>query len=1629
MKLSLAAALILALPAQAQIRTDASLGLPAQSLAGPHYLIAQSLGKLSGPNLFQSFQTFKLASGETATFSTSTAGIANVISRVTGGEASLINGQISLLPFEGKPAFFFINPAGVLFGEGAAIDVPGAFHVSTANYLQFADGGRLHADLGQASSFSSAAPEAFGFLGTSRAPLSLRDGAVIAPNALQASSLVGGDVSVDSALLVGSGAIRVAAVGAQAAQVPVAADRAAPALSGLLSISNGGLIGSSNLGSADAGPIRIDAGDITLSGESSISSFTQAGSSGQGAPITLRASGSLSMEGFSNLYAKAAAAGRAGDISVAARDILLGSGAYIEGGTAAGSSGSGGDIVLRAGRSLSLADGASMISSTEGSGQGGAVDIGAASARLSGDAYIANAAFAGSGDAGDIRLHTSGDLLLDSGGELLAYTTAVGRSGQIKVSAANISLGFGSSISNAAVGPAARAGGIALTASGALSLREGASLSTVGLSGGHAGSIAVTARQATLEGGSFISSGSLDANGSGGNVQISASGAISLGRDSYISANTFTDADAGTITLQGQDISLDGAQLSSTAFDGRGNAGSIELLASRRVDIAGGSSIGSATLTPGQAGQIRVTAADFKLSGPGLIYTSSGAALAGHAGNVAIQTSGSLSITNSGQIDSSSLSLSGHAGDISLKAGTELLLERAALASRSALSEGSGRAGTISLQAGTRLSLSQETTVSTNTLSGGQAGQISLAAADISLDLADLVSQAGFGSRGGGRQHRAAGHAKPAREQRLAGHHQLWRRTRRRRAPERQRDQLRGPSQRRGGCRRRGLGRPDRQYRAGGRPQPAHERRCHPVDQERCQRRRPGAAAAHHPAGQRAAHRTAGGADHGRLHRQCGGQSHRGGGHRVDEPGGQQHQHQRESGQRRRPEPAGGRAALAGEHRSHDLGVWCFTRRAGQWGRHQHRRRRAVDEDGLHPGQHGRHRRQRWPGADRRGGPAGQRQQPVCRRPDAADLPVRRLRLQRHPGGGADRRQRRHRHHQPCARPVGQPGAAERAHARSRRARPQPLPDQRRQLAGQRRAWRPGPLGPGAALGRSGRGGSAGLGRGRRATGRGARADGVRPMRWLPLALAVIGCLAALPALGQQQFQLPPLPVEPARAGQLAAIRVDQVSFRGNTVLSDAELQAVAAPYIGRRVGADELETLRQALTRAYTDRGYVNSGLLLPAEPRDGLLQFEVIEGRLTGLRLRGMDGLNEAYLLARLRRDDEPVLNMERLRERFQLLLDDPLFERINARLEPGAAAGEAILDLEVQRARPWQLSAFVNNYRPASIGAGSAGLAGSLRNLSGQGDLLELKLQGPIRQGHGGQGSLGWQMPLAALGLPDSQLSLALESGSSSVIEEPVRLLDIRSRLRSRDIGFSHRLHESLGQSVSIGVNRLSRDNRTELLGEPFSFTPGVPDGETTETLWRFWQAYAWRSDKQVLALRSSFSWGSNNVQAIAGLPPEATPDRRFRLWSGQLHYGRQLGEGGAQLIARLTVQHTPDRLLALDGLTLGGISSVRGFRENQLVRDRGAYLNLEFEYPWIKGAELRWTLSPFFDYGRVSRQGEAATTLASWGLASRWLWKGWQLDLVLADRLRQPDALRDAGDSLQDQGVHLQLAWKF
>lgn len=137
----------------AQVTPDRTLG--AENSVVNQNLVIQELpsdliegGARRGANLFHSFLDFNVAAGRGVYFN-NPAGVENILSRVTGGNLSKIDGRLGVL---GSANLFLLNPNGILFGPNASLDVAGSFLASTANSLRFADGTEYRATNPGASS-------------------------------------------------------------------------------------------------------------------------------------------------------------------------------------------------------------------------------------------------------------------------------------------------------------------------------------------------------------------------------------------------------------------------------------------------------------------------------------------------------------------------------------------------------------------------------------------------------------------------------------------------------------------------------------------------------------------------------------------------------------------------------------------------------------------------------------------------------------------------------------------------------------------------------------------------------------------------------------------------------------------------------------------------------------------------------------------------------------------------------------------------------------------------------------------------------------------------------------------------------------------------------------------------------------------------------------------------------------------------------------------------------------------------------------------------------------------------------------------------------------------------------------
>ncbi len=482
-----------------------------------------------------------------------------------------------------------------------------------------------------------------------------------------------------------------------------------------------------------------------------------------------------------------------------------------------------------------------------------------------------------------------------------------------------------------------------------------------------------------------------------------------------------------------------------------------------------------------------------------------------------------------------------------------------------------------------------------------------------------------------------------------------------------------------------------------------------------------------------------------------------------------------------------------------------------------------------------------------------------------------------------------------------------------------------------------------------------------------------------------------------------------------------ELQFEGNKSISHKQLQTELQPLIGTAISRVDLETIRQQLLQYYRDKGFLYPSVILPDQHiSQGRVLYKINEGQLTTINVKGTERLNEDYVRDRIQLDSDESLQQGVLLERFQLLLSDPLIERVNGALKPGTHPGDTILDLDITRAKPYELYVGMDNYTPASVGAYTGHLGGVVRNLTGLGDFLQIDLTG----------SEGMQSISSFFSIPftsyDTRFNIGYQGSQSRVVEGALDELDIKNDFMDFNVGISQPIYRSLHRMFSLELQYAFRQTRTSILNTPVPLGDGVEEnGKAKVSVIRFIQNHIERDAASVLSLRSSLNLGFDVFNAT--INPSHLADGRYFSWLGQLRYLRKIDDWGTELFFRSDIQLATESLLPLERFALGGINTVRGYRQNELVRDEGYAVSAEFRIPlWQQSTKNGHDIKiiPFFDYGQTWNHHQKSKTLYSAGVGLKWDWEQLGAEFYWAQALNNPDVVDQEHDA-QDSGIHFQV----
>ena len=527
-------------------------------------------------------------------------------------------------------------------------------------------------------------------------------------------------------------------------------------------------------------------------------------------------------------------------------------------------------------------------------------------------------------------------------------------------------------------------------------------------------------------------------------------------------------------------------------------------------------------------------------------------------------------------------------------------------------------------------------------------------------------------------------------------------------------------------------------------------------------------------------------------------------------------------------------------------------------------------------------------------------------------------------------------------------------------------------------------------------------------------------------ALAAVTMVLAQPAVAQGPA---PVPASPGKAlRESPSVRVERIRFEGNRALGQDELAAIAARYEGRLLQSEDLEELRLEVTRRYVAAGFLNSGAVIPDQAiSGGVLVVRIVEGRLAATEVTGEHAFQPGYLEERLAAGAGYPLNVNRLQEAMQLLLQEGAVERINAELVPGERPGEAVLRPRVREAPRHRVEIAALNNRPANLGEPTGELRFLARNSTGWNETLAATY---ARTQGNDEYSLSASLPFTA---HDDSLFVRAGRNYGSVVEPPFDRIGLANVSETFEVGASHPVVRSLDGSLVATLSLQRSRTTTYILDEPFPVLPGSVDGRMRISAVRAALEGVHRATDTVVAARFALGIGLDAMSSTIHADTRI-PDSQFTTGLGQVQAVARLADGASQVVARADFQLASQRLASSEQFPVGGMASVRGYRENTLIRDAGLAASLEYRRevarlpaPWLATgtADGALQLAAFVDAGAGRDKGGHADTLARVGGGLRWA-AGGGLEAVVYKAFPLHDA-PPGSETLQDRGIHFRIGF--
>lgn len=483
-------------------------------------------------------------------------------------------------------------------------------------------------------------------------------------------------------------------------------------------------------------------------------------------------------------------------------------------------------------------------------------------------------------------------------------------------------------------------------------------------------------------------------------------------------------------------------------------------------------------------------------------------------------------------------------------------------------------------------------------------------------------------------------------------------------------------------------------------------------------------------------------------------------------------------------------------------------------------------------------------------------------------------------------------------------------------------------------------------------------------------------------------------------------------------VQINKVVLEQPHIIPKESIDKFFTKYEGKEISVEDVKEIQKRLSKYYYAKGYINSGVIVPNQKiENGILKFRAVHGRLTRVKAKGNKRISNAYIKNAVAKGVTVPLNSEKLQLALEALQKHPLISEVKANISPGEKLGESILELKISEEKPYFLSAEMSNHQSPSIGQYRIGMSFGHRDVTGLRDTLKIDLS----KSEGlTSGNVDYTLPLT---LNDYMFNAYINYGKFSIIDEEFSAAEIDSESTTFGFSVNAPLYKTSHAEISGGIGLDIKHMTLSMFGEPATLSEGFVDGESNSTPMVFHVNALYQERRFVAAMYAGIRRGTN-ISLFGG----SDEDRVFTVGVSQLSMALKLIPK-LEWNVRINGQLTGDNLLPAEKFAIGGVKSVRGYRENLLVRDNGLVISNQLRYSIFRS---KLFLVPFVDYGRSwdSEQG----TLGASGeqIYSAGAGLQWKANKALYTELFWGKTLTDVAtnsDQTQDYSFHVLMRYTF